>query len=115
VSDDHLHLFIRLLTFFVAALVPIYAARASSTLNRYLGVAAAYSIAVAGLFVSRQSVAESFVMGAAFVLQRLASGRWHVDDVIQPHKTRPWLINALQTARSKRVHAPQRKHGNIPL
>jgi acetyl-CoA carboxylase carboxyltransferase component len=43
------------------------------------------------------------------------AARGYVDDVIQPRRTRPWLINALRTARSKRVTAPQRKHGNIPL
>jgi acetyl-CoA carboxylase carboxyltransferase component len=43
------------------------------------------------------------------------ASRGYVDSVIQPSHTRPWLINALQTARSKRVDVPQRKHGNIPL
>jgi acetyl-CoA carboxylase carboxyltransferase component len=43
------------------------------------------------------------------------ASRGYVDSVIQPSHTRPWLINALKTARSKRVDAPQRKHGNIPL
>lgn len=43
------------------------------------------------------------------------AARGYVDSVIQPSHTRPWLINALKTARSKRVDAPQRKHGNIPL
>ncbi len=43
------------------------------------------------------------------------AARGYVDSVIQPSRTRPWLINALKTARSKRVDAPQRKHGNIPL
>jgi propionyl-CoA carboxylase beta chain len=43
------------------------------------------------------------------------ASRGYVDSVIQPSQTRPWLINALETARTKRVDAPQRKHGNIPL
>jgi acetyl-CoA carboxylase carboxyltransferase component len=43
------------------------------------------------------------------------ASRGYVDSVIQPSHTRPWLINALRTARTKRVDAPRRKHGNIPL
>jgi propionyl-CoA carboxylase beta chain len=43
------------------------------------------------------------------------AARGYVDDVIQPRRTRPWLINALRTARTKRVAVPERKHGNIPL
>jgi propionyl-CoA carboxylase beta chain len=43
------------------------------------------------------------------------ASRGYVDDVIMPRETRPWLIRALETARSKRVEAPRRKHGNIPL
>jgi propionyl-CoA carboxylase beta chain len=43
------------------------------------------------------------------------ASRGYVDSVIKPSHTRSWLINALKTARSKRVDAPQRKHGNIPL
>ena len=44
-----------------------------------------------------------------------AAGRGYVDDVIEPRRTRPWLIRALALARSKRVSPPARKHGNIPL
>ena len=44
-----------------------------------------------------------------------AAGRGYVDDVIEPRRTRPWLIRALAMARSKRVSTPPRKHGNIPL
>jgi propionyl-CoA carboxylase beta chain len=35
--------------------------------------------------------------------------------VIVPHETRPRLIAALETLRSKREPGPKRKHGNIPL
>ena len=44
-----------------------------------------------------------------------AASRGYIDDVIQPSATRPWLIRALHLARTKRVSAPKRKHGNIPL
>ena len=44
-----------------------------------------------------------------------AASRGYIDAVIQPRETRPWLIKALETARTKRVSTPPRKHGNIPL
>ena len=44
-----------------------------------------------------------------------AASRGYIDDVIEPRKTRPWLIRAFAVARSKRVSTPARKHGNIPL
>ncbi|MDP9470049.1 MAG: acyl-CoA carboxylase subunit beta [Chloroflexota bacterium] len=44
-----------------------------------------------------------------------AASRGYIDDVIEPRRTRPWLIRALDLARAKRVAAPPRKHGNIPL
>ena len=44
-----------------------------------------------------------------------AAERGYVDDVIQPRRTRPVLISALETALSKREPTPRRKHGNIPL
>jgi propionyl-CoA carboxylase beta chain len=44
-----------------------------------------------------------------------AAERGYVDDVIQPRRTRPVLIDALKTAITKREPAPKRKHGNIPL
>ena len=44
-----------------------------------------------------------------------AASRGYIDAVIEPRITRPWLINALALARSKRVATPSRKHGNIPL
>ncbi|MBV8170429.1 MAG: acyl-CoA carboxylase subunit beta [Candidatus Eremiobacteraeota bacterium] len=45
----------------------------------------------------------------------VAAERGYIDDVIDPAQTRPVLINALQTLRTKRVPRPARKHGNIPL
>ncbi len=44
-----------------------------------------------------------------------AASRGYVDDVIEPRRTRPVLVRALQLARTKRVATPARKHGNIPL
>jgi propionyl-CoA carboxylase beta chain len=45
----------------------------------------------------------------------VAAERGYVDDVIEPRRTRPVLIDALQTALTKREPRPRRKHGNIPL
>ncbi|HEV8105816.1 MAG TPA: acyl-CoA carboxylase subunit beta [Gaiellaceae bacterium] len=44
-----------------------------------------------------------------------AAERGYVDDVIEPRRTRPVLIDALRTAIGKREPRPARKHGNIPL
>ena len=44
-----------------------------------------------------------------------AASRGYIDDVIEPRTTRRRLIEVLDLARSKRVAAPRRKHGNIPL
>ncbi len=44
-----------------------------------------------------------------------AASRGYIDCVIEPRETRPWLIRALDLARTKRVSTPSRKHGNIPL
>ena len=44
-----------------------------------------------------------------------AAERGYIDDVIEPHETRPKLIRALRTLQTKRVEQPKRKHGNIPL
>jgi propionyl-CoA carboxylase beta chain len=45
----------------------------------------------------------------------VAAERGYVDDVIEPRRTRPVLIDALRTALTKREPRPARKHGNIPL
>ena len=44
-----------------------------------------------------------------------AAARGYIDDVIEPRRTRPMLIRALELLRSKRDQNPPRKHGNIPL
>ncbi|MGQ9553694.1 MAG: acyl-CoA carboxylase subunit beta [Anaerolineae bacterium] len=38
-----------------------------------------------------------------------------VDEVIEPRRTRPWLIGAMRMLRNKRQKNLPRKHGNIPL
>src|ERR1700674_3875277 len=45
----------------------------------------------------------------------VAAARGYVDDVIMPRDTRPALIDALETLRTKRDKNPPKKHGNIPL
>ena len=45
----------------------------------------------------------------------VAAERGYVDDVIEPRRTRPVLVDALQTSLTKREPRPRRKHGNIPL
>jgi propionyl-CoA carboxylase beta chain len=52
---------------------------------------------------------------ARFANPYSAAERGYIDDVIVPHETRPKLIAALETLRTKRVQGPKRKHGNIPL
>jgi propionyl-CoA carboxylase beta chain len=45
----------------------------------------------------------------------VAAERGYVDEVIEPRRTRPMLISALETSLTKREPRPKRKHGNIPL
>jgi propionyl-CoA carboxylase beta chain len=45
----------------------------------------------------------------------VAAGRGYIDDVIEPHETRPRLIDALRLLENKRENNPPKKHGNIPL
>jgi propionyl-CoA carboxylase beta chain len=45
----------------------------------------------------------------------VAAARGYVDDIIDPRDTRPRLIDALDTLRTKRDRNPPKKHGNIPL
>jgi propionyl-CoA carboxylase beta chain len=44
-----------------------------------------------------------------------AAERGYVDDVIEPRRTRPALVAALEAALTKQEPRPARKHGNIPL
>jgi len=45
----------------------------------------------------------------------IAASRGFIDAVIEPHETRPRLINALRMLQNKRDSNPAKKHGNIPL
>ena len=45
----------------------------------------------------------------------VAAERGYVDEVIEPRRTRPVLVSALETSLTKREPRPHRKHGNIPL
>jgi acetyl-CoA carboxylase carboxyltransferase component len=45
----------------------------------------------------------------------IAASRGYVDDVIEPHETRPRLINSLEMLSNKRDSNPPKKHGCIPL
>ncbi|MQA02759.1 MAG: methylmalonyl-CoA carboxyltransferase [Streptosporangiales bacterium] len=45
----------------------------------------------------------------------VAAERGYLDAVIQPAETRAQVVRALRALRTKRVDAPPRKHGNIPL
>jgi propionyl-CoA carboxylase beta chain len=52
---------------------------------------------------------------AQFANPYAAAERGYIDDVIEPRRTRPVLIDALETALTKRERRPARKHGNVPL
>jgi propionyl-CoA carboxylase beta chain len=45
----------------------------------------------------------------------IAAGRGYLDDIIDPRDTRPLLIDALESLKTKRDKNPLKKHGNIPL
>jgi acetyl-CoA carboxylase carboxyltransferase component len=45
----------------------------------------------------------------------IAAQRGYVDDVIEASRTRSAIASALVMLQDKRVQAPSRKHGNIPL
>jgi acetyl-CoA carboxylase carboxyltransferase component len=45
----------------------------------------------------------------------VAASAGFIDNVIEPHETRPRLINSLEMLQNKRASIPAKKHGNIPL
>jgi len=45
----------------------------------------------------------------------VAASAGFIDNIIEPHETRPRLINALEMLQNKRGNLPAKKHGNIPL
>ena len=50
-----------------------------------------------------------------FATPYTAAGHGLVDAVIEPKRTRPELIRALEMTSRKRETRPEKKHGNIPL
>ncbi len=52
---------------------------------------------------------------ARFANPYVAASAGFIDNVIEPHETRPRLINALEMLQNKRSTLPPKKHGNIPL
>ena len=52
---------------------------------------------------------------AALPIPYVAASAGYIDNVIEPHETRPRLINALEMLQNKQAHLPPKKHGNIPL
>ena len=63
-------------------------------------------------FARRQKVEE---FRERFANPFVAAEHGFVDDVIEPHETRPRLIRALQMLENKVDTMPRKKHGNIPL
>jgi propionyl-CoA carboxylase beta chain len=45
----------------------------------------------------------------------VAAERGFIDDVIEPHETRPRIIRALRMLKNKVDNSPRKKHGSIPL
>jgi propionyl-CoA carboxylase beta chain len=62
--------------------------------------------------VRQQKVAE---FRDRFANPFVAAERGYIDDVIEPHETRPRIIRALRMLENKVDAAPRKKHGNIPL
>ncbi len=52
---------------------------------------------------------------ARFANPYVAASSGFIDNVIEPHETRPRLINALEMLQNKQGNLPPKKHGNIPL
>ncbi|MCE7980668.1 MAG: acyl-CoA carboxylase subunit beta [Caldilinea sp. CFX5] len=52
---------------------------------------------------------------ARFANPYVAAASGFIDNVIEPHETRPRLINTLEMLQNKRGALPAKKHGNIPL
>jgi propionyl-CoA carboxylase beta chain len=61
----------------------------------------------------RQRLVAKYV--SQFANPYVAAGRGYIDDIIEPHETRPRLVAALRSLAGKRDTNPRRKHGNIPL
>src|SRR5947209_14021474 len=62
---------------------------------------------------ARQQKTEEFIN--RFTNPFVAAERGFIDDVIEPHETRPRVAKALQMLETKVDSMPRKKHGNIPL
>ncbi len=62
---------------------------------------------------SRQEKIEEY--RSRFANPFVAAERGYIDDVIEPHETRPKVIRALRMLANKTDTMPRKKHGNIPL
>ncbi len=62
---------------------------------------------------SRRAKIEEY--GSRFANPFVAAERGYIDDVIEPHETRPKVIRALRMLANKTDSMPRKKHGNIPL
>lgn len=51
----------------------------------------------------------------AFANPYVAAARGYIDAVIEPVKTREWIVRALEICRTKVQSLPKKKHDNIPL
>jgi propionyl-CoA carboxylase beta chain len=69
--------------------------------------------AAGGSAAARQEKIEEF--SERFANPFVAAERGYVDDVIEPHETRPRIIRALKMLETKVDTMPRKKHGNIPL
>ncbi len=62
---------------------------------------------------TRQAVIKEY--REKFANPYVAAARGYLDDIIEPSRTRPELIRALESLQNKKDANPPKKHGNIPL
>jgi len=63
----------------------------------------------------KQRAALTQEYAAKYANAYVAAARGYLDDIIEPHETRPRLVAALRALAGKRDTNPKKKHGNIPL
>jgi acetyl-CoA carboxylase carboxyltransferase component len=61
----------------------------------------------------RDELVQAYV--ETFANPYVTASHGYIDDVIEPHRTRPAIISALEMLQNKRQSNPPKKHGNIPL
>ena len=67
------------------------------------------------IWVGLRSVESGALAALAARLETVAAEHGFIDDVIEPHQTRPMVIRALRMLATKVDTMPRKKHGNIPL